>query len=103
MSQNNVEFTDFLVKVSAHYPSRQAAQKLMGGITGDQVDGFFKLRTFQKPSQEGGQANTTMLPQQPKKPGTRRARPTLFNTFIPMGRWGSTIQKSGMGFAVPHI
>eukprot|EP00435_Cladocopium_sp_Y103_P056241 s261_g18.t3 len=31
----------------------EAAQKLMGGITGDQVDNFFKLRTFQKPSHEG--------------------------------------------------
>lgn len=57
----------------------EAAQKLMGGITGDQVDNFFKLRTFQKPSHEGGgqaSTDTTVLPQQiQKKPGTRKTTP----------------------------
>lgn len=87
--QNDVEFSFFLDGCIHSLSIPQAAQKLMGGLTGDQVDGFFKLRTFQKPSQASQEvaqgSPTTVLPQPNKKPGTRRAAPTLFNTFIPMG------------------
>ena len=82
------------------YPSPQAAQKLMGGMTGDQVDGFFKLRTFQKPSQERAEGSTTTVLPNKKPQGTRKVAPTLFNTVIPCS-FKKIPKTTGVG--VPHM
>jgi len=49
--------------IPAYFPSLyQAAQKLMGGLGTDQINGFLKLRTYQK------ETDVNKNPKDPKDP-----------------------------------